>query len=165
MTRCEGSGERRATERRRSERGMTLVEVLVALGILAGVLVSVASLFALGGQRVKSGRQMTEASAIASGILEGLNSLGSQVTEIFPSCTTNTGCTVRTDTDSYASAQWQSLIDESLYEARAEITLTPIGGPTLPPDFDSAEGVRVHVDVIWSEGTNTRTLSVETLQF
>jgi type II secretory pathway pseudopilin PulG len=144
---------------------MTLVEILVALGILAGVLVSVASLFVLGGQRVSSGRHMTEATAIASDILEEINQMGSQVTGIFPSCTTATGCTVATDTDSFASAQWQSLIDQTLFQGRAEITLTPIGGPTSPPDFSSAEGLRVRVEVLWMEGTNQRRLATETVMF
>ena len=160
-----GCGVRCGSARRRSERGMTLVEVLIALGILSGVLVSVASLFVLGGQRVKSGRQMTEATAIATDILEEIGSLGTQVATIFPDCTTATGCTVSSDADSYASAQWQSNIDQSLYLGKAEITLTPIGGTVSPPTFTSSEGIRIHVDVIWSEGTNVKTLTVETLQF
>ena len=165
MKSSKGCGERGRTARRRPERGMSLIEVLIALGIMAGVLVSVASLFVLGGQRVKSGREMTEAPAVAGDILEEINSLGSQLTEIFPSCTTNTGCTVVTDTDTYASAQWQSLIDESLYQGRADITLTPIGGVLTLPTFASSERIRIRVDVVWTEGTNQRTLSVETLQF
>lgn len=165
MTGLMGCGVRPAAVRRRRERGMTLVEILIALGILAGVLVSVASLFVLGGQRVKSGRQMTEASTIASDILEEVESFGDQVVDLFPSCTTNTGCTVSTDTDSFASAQWNALIKQSLYMGRAEITLTPLGGAVSPPTFDSAEGIRAHLDVIWNEGPNVKTLTVETVLF
>ena len=66
----------RRAKTRRFEAGMSMVEVLIALGIMAGVLISVASLFVLGGQRVKGGRDMTQALAVASDILEGLNNVG-----------------------------------------------------------------------------------------
>jgi len=156
----------RSQGRRRSAAGMTLVEVLIAVGILAGVLVSVASLFVLGGQRVKSGREMTEATTIASDILESLNSTGfDQLTTLFPTCGTNTGCTVRTDVDSYASAQWQATISGSLYRGYGEISLTPVGGTVTPATFASGEGLRLRVRILWTEGTNTRTIAVESLRF
>ncbi len=145
---------------------MTLIEVLIALGLLSGVLISVASLFVLGGQHVKRGRMMTKATAIASDIQEELHGLGvTQLNEIFPTCTAATGCTVSTLADSYASAEWQPLIDESLYQGRAEITLTPIGGPVSPPDFTSREGIRIRIEIHWSEGTNARSIAQETLRF
>jgi prepilin-type N-terminal cleavage/methylation domain-containing protein len=151
--------------RRAGESGMSLVEVLVALAILAGVLISVASLFVLGGQRVRSGREMTESTTIASDIMEELVQYGAQLEDLFPDCTTDTGCTVNTNDDSFASSQWASLIDETLYKGRADIILTPIGGTVTPPTFASAEGVRVQVVVNWAEGTVARTVSLETLQF
>lgn len=151
---------------RGAQAGMTLAEVVVALGVLAGVLVSVASLFVLGGQRVKSGREMTEATTIAGDILESLNSTGfNQMTTLFPTCTTTTGCTIRTDVDSYASSQWQSLIAQTLNQGRGEITLTPIGGSASPTTFTSAEGIRIQVRIVWTEGTNTRSFVVETMRF
>jgi len=150
----------------RADAGMTLIEVLIAVGILAGVLVSVASLFVLGGQRVKSGREMTEATTIASDILESLNSAGfDQLTTLFPTCAATTGCTVRTDVDGYASAQWQATISGSLYQGYGEITLTPVGGTVTPATFASGEGLRLRVRILWSEGTNTRSIAVESLRF
>jgi len=148
------------------EAGMTLIEVLIAMGILAGVLVSVASLFVLGGQRVKSGRELTEATTTASDIMESLNSAGfSQLTTLFPTCTTNTGCTVRTDVDSYASSQWQAGISGSLYKGYGEITLTPVGGTVSPPTFASGEGLRLRVRIQWWEGTVNRSIALESLRF
>ncbi len=153
------------------EAGMSLVEVLIALGVMAGVLISVASLFVLGGQRVKGGQEMTQATAIASDILEELNDLGfRQVPAIFPDCCTDgtcdteTGCTVSSLTDTFA-AGWQPSMDDEMYQARAEITITPVGGPTTPSTYASCEGIRLHVEILWSEGTTTRSVEMENVRF
>ncbi len=80
------AGSRRV-KARRFEAGMSMIEVLIALGIMAGVLISVASLFVLGGQRVKGGRDMTQALAVASDITEGLRVQGYlTMPESLPSC-------------------------------------------------------------------------------
>ena len=44
---------------RQREQGFSLVEVILALGILAGVLISIAGLFIMGSKQVKSGRTST----------------------------------------------------------------------------------------------------------
>ena len=54
----------------RSEHGYSLVECLVAGGLLAGVLLSITGLFAVGSNSVKSGREMTKATAIANAAME-----------------------------------------------------------------------------------------------
>jgi len=151
---------------RRTEAGMTLIEVLVATGILAGVIVSVASLFVLGGQRVKSGREMSEGTAVAGEILESMQKLGyTQMVTIFPSCpdpTTVTVCTVNSQTDAFASAQWQGMIDQALWQGEADITLTAVGaGGSL----DAAEGIRIQIRMSWQEGPNQRSVELETVRF
>ena len=150
---------------------MSMVEVLIALGIMAGVLISVASLFVLGGQRVKGGRDMTQALAVASDILEELNNVGGNTlpetldTCCPGGCDTSTGCTVDSRTDTYASTEWQPWIDQELYQGYAEITLTPVGGSTSPPDFSSSEGLRLSVEIFWAEGTSQRSVVQETVKF
>jgi type II secretory pathway pseudopilin PulG len=150
---------------------MSLVEVLIALGIMAGVLISVASLFILGGQRVKGGRDMTQAVAVASDILEVLNNIGGNTLPetmpdcCDPNCDTSTGCTVDSRADSFASVEWQPWIDQELFQGYAEITLTPVGGVTAPPNFDSAEGLRLSVEIFWTEGTSQRSVVEETVKF
>jgi prepilin-type N-terminal cleavage/methylation domain-containing protein len=57
---------------RRQEKGFSLVEVLVAMGILGTVLIAIMSLFVWGRRNVYSGRQMTKAIAIGNRILEDL---------------------------------------------------------------------------------------------
>ena len=150
---------------------MSLVEVLIALGIMAGVLISVASLFILGGQRVKGGRDMTQAVAVSSDILEELNGVGGNtLPETMPSCCdpnceTSTGCTVDSRTDAYASVQWQPWIVQELFQGYAEVTLTPVGGSTTPPTFSTSEGLRLSVEIFWTEGTSQRSVVQETVEF
>jgi type II secretory pathway pseudopilin PulG len=150
---------------------MSMVEVLIALGIMGGVLISVASLFILGGQRVKGGRDMTQAVAVASDILEQLNNVaGGSLPELLPdccagACDTSTGCTVDSRADSVASTEWQPWIDQELFQGYAEITLTPVGGTTSPATFSSSEGLRLSVEIFWSEGTSQRSVVQETVEF
>jgi len=54
----------------RNEDGYSLVECLVAGGLLAGVLLSITGLFAVGSNSVRSGREMTKATAIANAAME-----------------------------------------------------------------------------------------------
>src|SRR5207247_4586686 len=49
---------------RKREAGYSLVEVLIALGLMTGVMVAVCSMFVLGGTYVKSGKQLTQATAL-----------------------------------------------------------------------------------------------------
>jgi type II secretory pathway pseudopilin PulG len=50
--------------------GYSLVECLVAGGLLAGVLLSITGLFAVGSNSVKSGRELTKATALANAAME-----------------------------------------------------------------------------------------------
>ena len=49
--------------RRRGDSGFSLVEVVIAMALLAGVLIAISGLFIIGGAQVKSGRKSTEALA------------------------------------------------------------------------------------------------------
>ena len=154
----------------RFEAGMSMIEVLIALGIMAGVLISVASLFVLGGQRVKGGRNMTQALAVASDITESLRTQGYlSMPESMPSCCGGgscdavTGCTVDSRTDAFALTEWQPWVDQELYLGYAEITITPLGGSISPPTFASSDGIRVHVEITWNEGTSQRSVIQETV--
>ena len=55
---------------RTGEGGFSLAEVVVALGVLASVLISVAGLLVLGNRLVKAGRGNSEALAVARDVLE-----------------------------------------------------------------------------------------------
>lgn len=61
--------------RRRSESGYNLVEVLIAMAILATVLISIAGLFLMGRRNVYSGKQMTRAVAVGTQMMEDMAAL------------------------------------------------------------------------------------------
>src|SRR2546422_11361066 len=75
---------------RNGERGFSLIEVVLAIGILAGVLLSICSMFILGGRQLKTGKTMTEATAIAHDIMETFDKLS------FTSLYTTFGATTST---------------------------------------------------------------------
>ncbi len=148
-----------------NEKGFNLVEVIVAIGLLAGVLLSIAGLFTYGGRFVKSGKEMTEALSIAQDILEELDKLGykSLYTE-FGSLVTDTSCTVDTITNSFAQ-KWQPGIDEKLQEGKATITLEPVGGSLSPPTFASGRGMRITIIVDWKENIRQRDVKLASMRF
>ena len=57
-------------QRRREEAGYSLIEVLAASVLLAGVLISIMTMFIYGGQNINSGKLMTKATSIATDALE-----------------------------------------------------------------------------------------------
>ncbi len=150
---------------------MTLVEVLLALGLMASVLISVASLFVLGGQRVKGSRNMTQGMAIASNVMEDLYSFGINIMPTtFPDCCPGgcaaaTGCTVTSSSDAFLQSRWLPAIEEKLGQGRLEITLVPLGGSVTPPTFSSCEGMRLRTEVFWNEGVSVRSVYEETVLF
>jgi len=159
------------TSRRHTEAGMTLVEVILALGLMASVLISVASLFVLGGQRVKGSRNMTQGMAIASNVMEDLYGLGINIMPTtFPDCCPGgcaaaTGCTVTSDSDAFLQSRWLPAIEKKLGQGRLEITLVPVGGSVTPPTFSSCEGLRLSAEVMWNEGASQRSVYEETVLF
>ena len=60
----------------RPDSGFSLIEVIVALGLLAAVLLSVSGLFIRGSQSVNSGRDLTEATSLATDIVEQMDKWG-----------------------------------------------------------------------------------------
>lgn len=66
---------RKADRTPRSERGYSLVEVLVSAGVLGGVLLSISTMFIAGTQSVRSGRDLTRATTIASSATEDVLTL------------------------------------------------------------------------------------------
>jgi prepilin-type N-terminal cleavage/methylation domain-containing protein len=61
--------------RKRSEQGYNLIEVIVAMAILASVILSVFALFVFGSRNVYSGKQQSQANAIGLRAMEDVNQL------------------------------------------------------------------------------------------
>lgn len=60
---------------KKTNRGYSLVEVLIAMAILGTVLMSILTLFIFGRRNVYSGRQMTRATSVATHIIEDITPL------------------------------------------------------------------------------------------
>lgn len=143
----------------RDERGFSLVEVVIALGLLAGVLITISGLFVVGAKQVKSGRTSSEALAVAKEIHEGMYGWGySQLWEAFGY--DGQAATYTVDTRSCAACNsWQATLATKLGpSAYANIKLdsvaNAIGAVSNLADASGAilaKSVRVSVTVYWTE--------------
>lgn len=147
--------------RRGDERGFSLIEVLVALGLMAGVLIAIAGLFVLGGRSVKSGRTSSEALAAGREIVEEMNAWGfTQLWGNFGLAGTANTYTVDTATCVTADCTgWQNALVAKLgTTAHATITLDSVAqtGQPVVNFMDGAgnilaRNVRVTVNVLWTQ--------------
>jgi len=156
--------------RQERERGFSLIEVLVSLGLLAGVMVAVSSLFIFGGKEVKSGKKMTEAYSVGHDIVEEMDRMTyTQAYQYFlPSGTdtsTATNYTVNTKTSPAPVSDYQSNIDSKLYNGQATINVEALDASGNAVGFDLCVALRISVTVQWDEGTQTRYLNLRTVRF
>jgi prepilin-type N-terminal cleavage/methylation domain-containing protein len=63
------------SERRRTQGGYNIIEVLIAIALLGVVMVSIVTLFFMGRQNVYSGKQMTKAISVGTRIEEDLSAM------------------------------------------------------------------------------------------
>jgi type II secretory pathway pseudopilin PulG len=143
----------------RNERGFSLVEIVIALGLLAGVLISIAGLFVIGGKQVKAGRTSSEAVALAKEIHEEMNAWGyAQIWGMFGNNGLANTYTIDTRTNGACTA-WQNTLRTKLGTsayANIKIDSVPNAAGTTN-DFADASGnilaktVRVSVTVNWTE--------------
>ncbi len=148
--------------RRNGERGFSLVEVVIALGLLAGVLIAISGLFVIGGKQVKSGRTSSEALSVGRTILEEMNRWGFQQTygafgSTYDGATTSYSIDTRTNT--FAS-KWQSTLTEKLRNSYATILIESLGPSSTPPNLNASRAIRVLVTVFWDEGPRHRSAQV-----
>ena len=148
------------------EKGLSLIEVILALGLLAGVLISVAGLFILSERQVKSGKTATQALAVARAISEEINGFGFRQTyQAFGSNGTATSYTYDTGVNAYA-AKWQTMLDDGLELSSNATILVASVPPTgsAAPALNAAKAIRVTVTVFWSEGDRNRSVRVMTVR-
>jgi len=155
---------------RKRRGGFSLIEVVISLGLLTTVLVAIASMFVLGQANVKSGRTLTEATAVAQHIMEDINKLSYNGLQVFfvgtPNLSTLTSYTADTRVaSSYANTTYNTFIKSKLYKGYALIVLTPIGGNIKPAVWNSGEAIRINVTVYWTELTRNRKVSIENVRF
>ena len=144
----------------RGERGFSLVEVVLALGLLAGVLIAISGLFVVGAKQVKSGRTSSEALAVAKEIQEEMLALG-----LLEDLDGRSATTARPQATRWIPARtppaivWQSTLQTKLGpSAFATIEISSVADACgASGNFADASGnilaknVRVGVTVSWTE--------------
>ena len=148
----------------RDERGLSLIEVILALGLLAAVLISIAGMFVVSEKQVASGKTATEALAVARTILEEIQGVGFRQTYgIFGFDGSATSYSVRSDTNAYAG-KWQSMLDETLDRGAVATIDVESLAPGTPPSLAVTRVMRVTVTIDWTEGNRPRDVVVATVR-
>jgi hypothetical protein len=143
----------------RTDAGFSLAEVVVALGILAGVLISVAGLLVLGNRLVGAGRHGTTALSVARDVLEEIGAWGFEQTLSVLACpTTEPVCSVNFAQPE--SVVWKERVERVLPSGDVAVLLEAAGAPSL----GEAEAVRVTVILTWKEELRTRRLALATVR-
>ena len=144
--------------------GFSLIEVIIAIGVLAGVMLSIASMFIMGGRQVKTGKTLTEATTLAQDLMEQFDK------ESFTSLWTNLGAastdstrTVLSTTTGSPIQGWQAEIIRKLQNGAASVTLDAMGPGT--PNFGNATGIKVSVILSWNELGRPQSVRLSTVRF
>ena len=148
---------------RKQPNGFSLVEVVVALGLLAAVLISISGLFLLSNRQVHSGRTQSTALAVARDLIEEMN--GWAYRDVYGSFGLS-GSAVAYTVDSRFNtfaAKWQQALDADLQGGYALIDLESIADGAAPP-LNDARALRVTVTVAWKEGLRSRTVQLATVR-
>ena len=144
--------------------GFSLPEVTLALGLLAGVLISMSGLFVMADRMMRGGKRQTEALTVARNILEDTDAWHFRgLYERFALDGSSPSYTIDSRSNAQAAA-WQSELDRALSEAHAEIVLQSLVFSGSPPPLASARAVRVTVTVYWRDATKDRSVRVATVR-
>ena len=142
-----------AVASRRGEQGSSLFEVTLALGLLAGVMGSIAGLFFIGANQVRNGRHASEALSVARSVVEEIKSweLDESYTQFGLDGEAAT-YTINSSTNTFAG-KWQEDLG-GLTNSQVRITITSLdpGGGLLK----DASQIRVLVVVRWTVGKRMR---------
>lgn len=162
--------------RKKSESGFSLIEVLIALALMAVIILAVMGLVTAGMHRAYGGKKMTEAAVLAQAVLERVNQPAAQ--NLINSTNTsdrsvtwsNNGTVTPAAEGTTAGAErdrWRSLF------ANAPLPTNPANPTTMTVRVEAvpagstwltAAMIRITVDVMWRErGTRARHVRLQTL--
>ena len=148
----------------RGPAGFSLVEVVIALGLLAGVLISISGLFVLANRQLDGGRNQSIALSVARDILEEMDGWGYRQTySTFGFDGTAGSYSVDSRTNGYAG-KWQADLESELKESHAEIVIESAVDSGPGPALRDARAIRVRITVHWSEGRRSRQVSLASLR-
>jgi type II secretory pathway pseudopilin PulG len=153
-----------ARSRHEAAAGFSLAEVVVALGLLAAVLISIAGLLVLGNRQVRGGRNSSQAIAVARDVLEQMGGWGFEQTyRRFGDDGSSSVLTIDSRDPGYAS-QWQARLDGALDDAHATITLEALPDTGPPIVLSAARAIRIEVAIDWREGPRSRQVRLATVR-
>jgi prepilin-type N-terminal cleavage/methylation domain-containing protein len=170
-----------------SERGYNLVEVLIAMALLGTVVMSIMGLFYFGRRNVYSGKEMTEAVALGTHVLEDVNTMtkGGVIAAFgLPLTTAGTSNTVsgqtfdnsflRTTTNISSAtdpngflARWNNEIVNNNKFQNGVITIVFVpdkDGKNTPAQLGTATVVRMRVFVTWGEAIRQRLVALDLIK-
>lgn len=165
----------------RSARGFSLIEVLVAVALLAVILLALFSLVSMGVQRAYSGKKMTQATILAQAAMERANvyeahkllgaaDTATTATQTWTRTKTSTtpAAVTGTSTEALVRDAWRKLLDEADLPVAGDkpatltVTITPVGAAGVT--FATATMERIEVLLVWHEwGTRRRQVRLQAL--
>lgn len=161
--------------------GYSLIEVLAATALLAGVVISILTMFIYGGQHINAGRLMTTGTSIATDVLEEIRQLNFVQIPLLLEDEREDGDTSyewRSDEngpnrpaeggayDAILQA-WKATVEASLPEGRIVITaegIQSLGANPTAEAFVDADVIQVVVTVEWRERSRVRSIVFETMK-
>lgn len=169
---------------RTRQAGFNLIEVMIAMAILGSVMMSILTLFFLSRQSIYSGKQMTQALAVATRVLEDLSAMTEDdvfssfgITDATPTtsptigtiATAYTNVIVRdTNTTSPATdpsgylASWKTLLTADKFtNAKITLIIMPSGPPIAQP-ITTSNFCKVRILIEWNEATRKRQTFIDT---
>jgi prepilin-type N-terminal cleavage/methylation domain-containing protein len=175
---------------KRRRRGFSLVEVLVAMALLGTVLLGIMTLFVFGRKNVYSGKQMTEAIAMGTQVMETLTALdrdgikaafglpdgaGASVGPIngvtYANSFLRTTSSIGTGEDTRGwLARWNTELttNNKFKDGVVSIVFTPVkdgaSPPNDPPQFSTGTVIRIRVVVTWNEGSRHRGIFMDAVK-
>jgi prepilin-type N-terminal cleavage/methylation domain-containing protein len=147
-----------------SGRGLTLIEVVIAMALLAVSLVAVAGLFASGGRSLAGGGHLTQATAIATSILEETEALSFDGLLAAVGAGPSQSLATADSAVHPWAARFQPEIAARLGDGHAVVTLAAFE-PSGASTFAAARAVRVGVVIEWMEGGRPRRAELQTVRF
>ena len=161
--------------------GFSLIEVLAASALLAGVLIAIMGMFIYGGQSVNAGKMMTKATSISDDVLEQFRSMNFKPAYLLLSDTGNAAVDKRYVWNSNTNApnyptdpsyqailnDWKAQVVAGLPQGQMTITvrgLQDLGANPPEETFANARIMQIVVTVRWKERKRSRSAVFETLK-
>jgi type II secretory pathway pseudopilin PulG len=140
--------------------GFSLAEVVVALGVLASVLISVAGMLVAANRLVRGGRGSSQALALARDFMEEQHAWGYRQILSVLDCEPSDDACFLDDTDP-ALASWKAMLTGELDGGTAAVRVESVE-PGVP--LGTTEAMRLSITVTWVQDHRVRDLTLGTVR-